>query len=122
MSKEKAKNNQAKPRKEPSVALIVVSGLVLLVLFDMFTPIWGGQIRFYAKWVECGQKPIQADGDIAGYIEYHKPSPVFSLLRSNHMNYFCTERQAELAGLSNSGDFYDYPYLTKEERERRSTH
>lgn len=116
MSKEKVKNNQAKPRKKLNVALIVVCGLVLLVLFDMFTPVWGGQVKFYAKWVECGHTPIQ------GIHNFKKPqsyetAKLVDPFRENRTEYFCTEKQAELAGYSNNSNSYDFPHLTQQERD-----
>ena len=117
MPTEKAKNNQVGSRKKLKTVLIVTCGLVLLVLFDMFTPIWGGQIKFYAKWIECGQAPQQEPNGIAPqYVKSYERAPTISIWRDNHMIYFCTPIEAELEGYSSNSDFYDFPHLTQQER------
>ena len=39
-----------------SLIIIAVAGMVLSV--DLYTPI-GGNIRFYSKWAECGNRPYE---------------------------------------------------------------
>lgn len=117
MQTKEAKNNHVKPRKKLKIALIVMCGLVLLVLFDVLTPVWGGQVRFYAKWTECGKRPQQEGGAMLRHIDYYEQAPVFTIWRDNHMEYFCTPKEAELAGYSASMDSYSYPNLTRQEYE-----
>ena len=111
--------SRAKPHsKKPFIIIISIAiGIATIVLFDMFTPVWGGQIKYYGKWIDCGQRPQQENGWTVGHIEYHILSPAFSIWRSNHTNYYCTAKEAEKAGLSNSPDTYDFPNLTQEEYE-----
>ena len=99
--------------------IIIVFVLVVLVLFDLFTPIMGGQIRYYTNWISCGQRPEQEKSDFGGHIEYHEKSSIVSLMRDNRTKYYCTAREAELGGLSNESTTYSFPHITNEERRDR---
>ena len=85
------------------------------MFIDIVTPIWGGQVKFYAKWIECGQRPVWKGSALGRHVGYYEQSPVFTLWRDNHRLYFCTPKEAELEGLSNNPDYYDYPNLTQDE-------
>ncbi len=111
----KAIKRLRKPHNWPKIIMITICVIIAMILLDFVTPIWGGQVRFYAKWVECGQRPQQESVKLGGHIEYHELSSAFSPLRDNHMQYFCTPREAELKGISGNQDSYSYPYLTEEE-------
>jgi len=115
MPTEKAKNNQVKPRKKLNIALVVVCGLVLLVLFDIFTPVFGGQVRFYAKWMECGRVPFSKIERYGSHVDSYATSSALKPFRENRTSYFCNERQAELSGLSANAYSYDFPHLTDDE-------
>lgn len=97
--------------KKVSIVLAVI--LVLLVLFD-FTP-FGGSIRFYAKWIECGNRPMTISG--SGYlnagVSHYYPAPVISLTRGSNRPYFCTALEAEQAGYSANEHVYSFPELNK---------
>lgn len=101
------------------ISIIVV---VFLVLADIFTPIWGGQVKFYAKWIECGRLPVEETGLWAHNIEFYKSAQRLNLFRSNDTKYFCTEKEAELSGLSSNPNSYDFPHLTLEERRKLLNH
>lgn len=101
-------------RHPRTTGLIVVLAVVLL--FDVITP-FGGQLRFYAKWIECGGRPYATAGWIwntAG-ISHYEPAPTFMVDRGGFNPYFCTPKEAELAGYSASEYQYDYPNLSTEE-------
>ena len=95
--------------------LIVVIILVFIVLFDLFTPIAGGQIRYYAKWVSCGQIPEMVDSDFGNAIRYHKETSIISIVRTNADRYYCSAKEAELNGISADPKYFRYPLLTPEE-------
>ena len=86
--------------------------LALLLVFDL-SP-FGGNIRFYMKWAECGQKPVGTRGSglmNTGAIHYVEPS-TFSISRP-YSDYFCTPLEAEQAGFSANPDYYEFPHLNK---------
>lgn len=87
---------------------IVIVGLLLLV--DIYGP--GGQVRFYAKWVECGRRPVEARG--SGFMNvgaaHYVNSSAVSLVHVSS-EYYCTPLEAERAGLSAKPDRYEYPHL-----------
>ena len=95
--------------------IIAVSVLVVLVLFDLFTPIAGGQLRYYAKWVSCNHKPEMVDSVFGRSVVYHKQTSAVSLIRTNVDRYHCTPKEAELNGISANSEYYDFPLLTTEE-------
>lgn len=94
----------------------LVAVLVLVTLFDVVTPL-GGQLRFYAKWVECGRRPYATAGLVWNTtgISHYELSPVFMVDRGGNNPYFCTPKEAEVAGYSASEYQYSFPNLTPEE-------
>ena len=95
--------------------IIIVVVLVFIVLFDLFTPIAGGQIRYYAKWISCNHKPEMVDSVFGRSVVYHKQTSAVSLIRTNVDRYHCTPKEAELNGISANSEYYDFPLLTTEE-------
>ena len=98
--------------KKYKYAIIAVT-IIALVLFD-FSP-FGGNIRFYKKWIECGQKPVATKG--SGYMNvgakhYIEPSSWPGM--HSTIEYFCTPLESEQAGYSARPDQYDFPHLRKE--------
>lgn len=84
--------------------------IIAIILFDL-SP-FGGNIRFYAKWASCGQKPVATAGSgyfNAGVPHYYTP-PVAAIARGTSQ-YFCTPIQAERAGYSANENTYDFPHL-----------
>lgn len=65
-------------------------------------------MHFYAKWVECGRRPLEGVGGWAGVPHYYEGA-VFAPLRSK--NLFCTPLEAEQAGYSANEDRWDQPHL-----------
>lgn len=113
--------NQTKPSYEPSTKnrnrVVIIGVLLALVLAFDLTP-FGGNIRFYAKWVECGQKPVGTRGSgflNAGAVHYVEP-PVLALGRP-YDKYFCTPLEAEQAGYSANPHTYEFPHITKAREE-----
>ncbi len=103
-------------QKRIKIAVITATIAIALILIDIFTPFWGGQIRFYAKWITCEHVPFKGVKESYPVDSYIR-TPIVDLFRNNRTDYFCTAKEAELAGLSNNSYSYDYPNLSVEERQ-----
>jgi hypothetical protein len=86
--------------------LIVGAVLLVLILIDL-SPL-GGNIRFYSKWIECGQRPLITQS-WAGVAWYEQDVVFQPILRGD--KWFCTPLEAERAGYSANKDEYDFPHL-----------
>lgn len=86
---------------------------VALFIFDL-TP-FGGSMRFYAKWIECGSRPLVISG--SGYfnagVPHYDPAPTIALIRGSEREYFCTALEAEQAGYSANERVYSFPEKDK---------
>jgi hypothetical protein len=89
----------------------IVLSVVLLVAFDL-SP-FGGNIRFYSTWINCGQKPVVLTTAPGAGISWYKEAKVIEPVRFLYQKYYCTPFEAERAGLSASPDHYEYKYLNK---------
>ena len=101
-------------RKHKNLVIVLVI-IIGFLAFDLSG--FGGNIRFYTKWVECGQKPVGTRGSglfNTGAIHYVEP-PSWALSRP-YMGYFCTPLEAEQAGYSANPDTYEFPHI-KQARE-----
>ena len=107
----------AKAQKTSKKTLIIIIAAVMsvLILFDL-SP-FGGSTRFYSKWIECGQKPVElmAKPGLAWYSE----SASVSVFRPGYIDYACTPLQAEQAGYSANSQTYEFPHLTEDEVKAR---
>ncbi len=107
-------NKDAKLRQHgwlmPTIFAVFLVGLFLL--FDLSG--LGGNIRFYSKWIECGQKPVGIDlqGTVEGDVGYYGEPPTFKLIRLSP-TYFCTAFDAEKHGYSAKRESYEFPVLEK---------
>lgn len=103
-------------KQQPSskkITLAVLGAMLVLLLLDL-TPL-GGNTYMYAKWIECGNRPIQDQRwMVAGEVPYYMATPQFALVRG-FPKYFCNSREAELAGYSAEATGYSFPHLTKDE-------
>lgn len=90
----------------------IVVSVVLLISFDL-SP-FGGNIRFYSTWINCGQKPFEMRSGYLGVgALYYQDAKAFEPIRFGYSRYYCTPLEAEQAGLSASPDHYEYKYLNK---------
>ena len=96
-------------------ALVACAAVLMFIIIDIFTPLGGGQIKYYKKWIDCGRQPLETKGIIGNGLEYYQLAPTFDLLRDNHIKYFCTPKEAEKAGYSSHKNYYSYPHLTQDE-------
>lgn len=116
--KKSAKSHSKKT--EQRRAHMIIAGVIIaaaaLVVVEL-SP-FGGNVRFYAKWIECGQKPVAGGGELAlgsTLLSYKEPES-FQLVRFLQPDYFCTPLEAELAGYSASPTRYEFPNIDAESR------
>lgn len=114
VSKAKNSNRLSDSRKNLTLrqraAIAVVAVLLVWLAIDLIGI--GGNIRFYTKWVECGQKPVVIDYPWpggSGVDNYYTPQTI-KLVRQSP-DQFCTPLEAELHGYSSSPDGYRLPEL-----------
>ena len=94
--------------------IIIFASLLTVALLIDITP-FGGNIRFYAKWIECGQKPVAEDNFLSRVPSYKEPDS-FLPMRLSQPDYYCTPLEAEKAGLSADSQRHYYPHLDKLEQ------
>ncbi len=109
-SKEKGK------RAKLFLLSVVIGALTLVTSADVFI---GGSIRFYSKWIECGQKPLATANAYKGP-SYYFEAPAVSLVRGQ-MPFFCTSLDAELARYSATSKDYSYPAIDKAYPDKEQT-
>lgn len=110
-TKDKRKYLNTKGRR---LVLVFVIIFIPLVLFDL-SP-FGGGIKFYSKWIECGKKPVKTAG-APGIIWYEEPNS-FDVVRSGYQTYYCSPLQAEQAGYSANSSSYVFPNLHKNSQQK----
>ena len=92
--------------------LIIISLCILIPILILDLLPTGGNMRLWAKWIECGQKPVAEDVGLGVVPSYEEPES-FLLMRLSQPDYYCTPLEAEKAGLSANEDYYEYPHLDK---------
>lgn len=99
-------------RKRAKLFLLSVAVGMLTLFLTIDLSGVGGNIRFYSKWIECGQKPVVTNPTprFAGSIFYYDEAPIIQLLRLSPI-YYCTPLQAEVAGYSASDRDRTYPHV-----------
>ena len=110
---------RAKKGKDDSrhrVRTIILSVVIGLFLVYDLSGI-GGNIRFYTKWITCGQKPVQKGLMFASNMNFYEESPVFTPIRLSPP-LFCSPLEAEMSGYSASSDDYIYPHLDEYRKSR----
>lgn len=98
----KRQKDPAKRKRNQIAAIAIVA---VIILFDL-SP-FGGNIRFYLKWLECGARPVQV-ASWAGFAWYEE-SPLFNFPRTQV--WYCTPLEAERAGYSASKHSREFPHL-----------
>lgn len=110
----KKPNTKIKYNRLKIILVSILGCIVLLLLFDL-SP-FGGNIRFYSKWQQCGSEPVVVGGPGHSIIEttvpYYYDPPTFSLSRS-YFRTFCSPLEAEKYGYSASSTEYKAPELKK---------
>lgn len=98
-------------QRRKAIAITTAAILIPILTYDIF--FMGGNLPLYAKWIECGQKPVVIHGSgMNTQTPHHTDPPNFSAFRWS-VTYLCTPLEAERAGYSaNSGVWY-FPELNK---------
>lgn len=78
----------------------------------------GGNIEFYGKWIECGQKPVVTRYGFKSP-NYYQDTQTLAVVRLPHGAYFCSPLQAEAAGVSANEEDYVFPHLQRLPQEDR---
>jgi len=108
-SKNVKQSNREKVRRKKTIAIAMIA-VIAMILIDL-SP-FGGNIRFYSKWIECGQKPVVGLG--SGYwnagVRHYEESSTFKLFLRNQ-TWYCSPIEAERAGYSANEDYYRTPAL-----------
>ena len=120
MASQKKVNNNKKTKlyfslKKHKWLLGLTMFLIAAFIYDLSA--FGGNIQFYSKWAECGQKPVAIAGSgyfNSGAVHYYNPSDI--TLSRHSPEYFCTPLEAEQAGYSSSPDRYEFPNLDKSKK------
>lgn len=94
------------------IAIVAVVTLVVCILIDL-SPL-GGNMKFYVKWIQCGEKPVIAFGPgfRKGLPGYYEQQPAVSISRG-YGPFFCTPLEAEQAGYSADPNSRSFPHLNK---------
>lgn len=109
-----ADNKKHKKRKRLLIAGAVI--ILAVLLYDL-SP-FGGAVVFYAKWVECGQKPVvlYAKPGFKWYADarsFKMTIPMLPGYEFGYSTYKCTALEAEQAGYSASATTWTFPHLHK---------
>lgn len=97
------------PKKKPSKRLVKVGiAIILIVLFDL-SP-FGGNIRYYIKWIECGTKPLVIASKPGGGVSWYEETNPFPTVLQTQI-WYCTPLEAEQDGYSANEFSYDFPHL-----------
>lgn len=107
------RSQKSKSIKHKSILAVAMVALVFLT-YDLSG--LGGNINFYASWIRCGQSPVLPGATIGGGPKYYEAAKVINPMRYFAGNYFCSPRDAELAGYSASDRVFSYPHLTDQEQ------
>lgn len=89
-----------------SKAIIGIVLLFLVIAFDL-SSFQGnmGNIRFYTKWAECGQKPLHITSASGAGFAWYTESPSIAIMRASGP-YYCTPQEAKAAGYASSQNGY----------------
>ena len=107
VKKKKERNRFTKKQK----TWIIIAGvlLALALTYDFYV---ADNIRFYANWVRCGQRPVGTAGK--GFLGSGGPhyidQPLISGFR-DVIDYKCSPLEAERAGYSANPEVYEMPHL-----------
>lgn len=88
--------------------LIPVIIVIVIALLDQ--TLLGGNTKYYIKWVQCGQQPVQIQS-MPGKAWYEDTIPYPITLRNTAL--YCSPYDAERAGYSASENRRYYPNLEK---------
>lgn len=91
--------------KKHTKLAVSVAFCVALICFDL-SP-FGGNIYFYMKWAECGQRPYEVASKPG--VQWYQKAPLFAVMRTQR--WYCTPLEAERAGYSASSTSWEFPHI-----------
>ena len=107
VKKKKERNRFTKQHKR----WLIITGvfLALVLTYDFYV---ADNIRFYANWVRCGQKPVGTAGKgfFGSGVPHYINQPLISSFRYV-IDYKCSPLEAERAGYSANPEVYEMPHL-----------
>lgn len=93
---------------------LIWSGIVLVLLLLIDSTAIGGNVRFYKAWAKCGHKPIAAvEGKQFSFgagVRYYYSPDIIEPIRLSYPEYFCSAKEADMAGYSSNPDRYESKY------------
>lgn len=104
-------------KTKKDVAKALIGAIIVLFLIDL-TPLSGNTIM-YAKWLQCGHKPLKNGWVLTGEVPNYTTTPTIAFLRG-FPKYFCTPYEAEKAGYSADRENYSFPHLPTIEEKQMS--
>ena len=101
-------------KKHKKNLIIITAVAVTIVLVRDVTNIGSSYTHFYAKWIECKQKPVVSGVLHKGMVQHYIEVSIFYRVKPGQ-KMFCTPRDAELAGYSSNESYYELNNITTEE-------
>ena len=105
----KKKEKSRFTKKQKTWITIVGISLALALVYDFYV---ADNIRFYANWVRCGQRPVGTAGKgfLGSGVPHYIDQPLISGFR-DVIDYKCSPLEAERAGYSANPEVYEMPHL-----------
>ena len=98
-------------KNHKKIIYITTATVVLLALFYDVV-LFGGNIQFYTKWIQCGNRPLQTESAPGYPLRWYTEGETFAVMRTKV--WYCTPLEAEQAGFSASRHAREFPHLNKE--------
>jgi len=92
-------------QKNKKLLIGIAAVIITLIAIDL-SP-FGGNLRYYSKWVSCGRKPVEV-ASMPG-IAWYQEAPPYQIIRTQV--WYCTPLEAEQAGYSASSTEWSFPHL-----------
>lgn len=83
--------------KKDKKNLGIVSSIILMSILSFDLSSSGGSIKFYAKWIKCGQKPVRLLSKPG--MRWHEESKSSEFTRSGYQDYKCTAEKLKEQGI-----------------------
>lgn len=98
-------------KKQKKLVYIITS---LVLFFALFYDIvlFGGNLQFYAKWAQCGNRPIQTKMAPGHSVPWYAKGEIFAVMRTKV--WYCSPIEAEKAGFSASPNQQEFSHLKGE--------
>lgn len=98
-----------KYRKYTPTIVVVMVIMTPIIAYDL---ILGGNMQFYSKWIQCGQRPQETDVTLGQGLPTYSEGRLFAMWREHE--FYCTPLEAERDGKSTSSGQWSQPHLDAE--------